>query len=110
MKSMWRRIKWFFGIGRKHFVWFDTERLVSVEIDKRITGPDGRPYPPIDCVMAVVGNRVDVYESYSRGSRHVCVAGREAHGNRCAEDFDTDNYRLIDVLKVSKPNTSREAR
>jgi hypothetical protein len=107
MKNMWKKIKRLLGFGKKHFVWFDVVRHISIEIDRNVTGPDGKPYPPIDCVMAVVGNLVEVYESRHRGTLHVCVAGRNVGRAGCSEDFDSDNYRLVKTLRVTKPNAKR---
>ena len=61
MKRLWKRIKRALGIGRKHFVWFDLERHNCYEIDDSVTGPDGQPYPPIDCVRVALGEKVKIY-------------------------------------------------
>lgn len=104
-KSMWKKIKLALGIGHKHFVWFDLERHNCYEIDGSVTGPDGTPCPPIDCVRVALGEIVKVYRSKERGSLHACIRGRavewdKVYGLFGSEDFDIDNYDFVGAFTV----------
>ena len=107
MKRLWKRIKLALGIGRKHFVWFDLERHNTYEIDDSVTGPDGTPCPPMDCVRVAVGEKVKIYRSKHRGTLHACIRGRavewdKCYGLSCGSDFDTDNYDFVGTFLVSR--------
>jgi hypothetical protein len=104
---MLRKIKLFCGIGKKHFVWFDLERHNCIEIDYSVTGSDGAPVPPIDCVRVALGEKVKIYRSKKRGTLHACIRGRavewdKQYGLFCDEDFDADNYEALGKFEVSQ--------
>ena len=107
MKRLWKRIKLALGIGHKHFVWFDLERHNCYEIDPGIAGPDGEPYPPVDCIRAPVGAKVKIYRSKKRGTLHGCIGGRAVkhdavYGLHCDSDFCSDLYDEVGTFLVSR--------
>ncbi len=106
-KRLWKRINLALGIGRKHFVWFDLERHNYHEIDTSVTGPDGQPYPPMDCLRVALGEKVKIYRSVKRDTLHACIRGRavewdKCYGLFCGSDFDTDNYDFVGTFLVSR--------
>lgn len=108
MRRLWKRIKLALGIGRKRFVWFDLERHNCYEIDDAVTGPDGQPYPPIDCVRVALGEKVEIYRSKTRNTLHACIRGRavacdKRYGLSCGSDFVADNYDFVGTFLVSGP-------
>jgi hypothetical protein len=107
MKRLWKRIKMALGIGRKHFVWFDLERHNCYEIDEAVTGPDGQPCPPMDCVRVALGEKVKIYRSKTRDTLHACIRGRavewdKCYGLSCGSDFDANNYDFVGTFLVSR--------
>ena len=105
MKRLWKRVKLALGIGRRHYVWFDLEQRNCHEIDYSVTGPDGQPYPPIDCVRVALGEKVKIYRSRQRDTLHACIRGRDmewdkCYGLFCGSDFDSDNYEFIGTFNV----------
>jgi len=88
-------------------VWFDLERHNSYEIDGSVTGPDGTPCPPMDCVRVALGEKVKIYRSLKRDTIHACIRGRAVEWDKCfglfcGSDFDTDNYDFVGTFLVAR--------
>jgi len=100
-------VKRLFVKSENKFYWLDTDTHRVLEINESCIGSNGEPAPPMDCIKIKEGTVVQLYESKTRGTHHLCVGGRalnedSVYGLYCLSDFDTDNYEFIRTIPTSK--------